>query len=420
MSKLGPGLVAVCFVGLVTSCAQLPPNGDGTGTAGQENGQGAAHGGLVIEGSPRQAGLDAKALRRIDGLVQAGIRKRAFPGAVVLVMHNGVIAKESAYGYAVLYRDDHFQHLAQPLPMRADTLFDLASLSKLFTTTAALQLYDEGKLKLDAPVARYLPAFAQNGKQGVTVRMLLTHTSGLPPGIPLWRQHGSVSARLSSLYRVKPQFRPGTRYVYSDLNLILLGEIVERVSGQSLDRYIAAHITGPLGMRNTLYNPSAQLRPRVAAGEYQPWTGRGLLWGQVDDQNAWALGGVAGHAGVFSTAHDLAVFAQMILNGGRYGVVQILKPGTVRLMVSNQGLADAPHGLGWELEQPWYMGSMASPATIGHTGFTGTSIVINLKQRLVCILLTNRVHPTRNGPSINSYRQEVADAAETALADRHG
>jgi len=343
-------------------------------------------------------------------LMEQGISNRAFPGAVVLIARHGVIVKDSAYGYAELYTDDKFHRSLHPLPMRRDTLFDLASLSKLFTTTAVMKLWEEGRLRLDNPVASYIPAFAVNGKAKVTVRMLLTHTSGLPSSLPLWKESGAREKRLASVYSLPLQHSPGAVYEYSDLNFIVLGALVETVSGQRLDVFIQRNITGPLGLADTMYDPPPQLKQRIAATEYQTSAHRGLVWGQVHDENAYALGGVAGHAGVFSTASDLAVFAQMILGGGTYDGHQILKPQTVQAMEANQVMPQArEHALGWELDQPWYMGALASPETMGHTGFTGTSLVIDPSLDLIVILLTNRVHPTRTGPSLNPYRQQLAD-----------
>src|SRR5262249_20322057 len=244
------------------------------------------------------------------------------------------------------------QYNGEQVTMNADTMFDLASLSKLFTSIAVMQLCEQGKIDLDAPVARYLPDFAQNGKQDVRVRHLLAHTSGLPAHVPLWKDYATREARIAAVLAQKPQAPPGSRYVYSDLGLITAGLMVEKVSGQPLDAYVAQHITGPLGMKNTMYRPPVSLRSRIAATEYQPE--RGLVWGTVHDENSWSLGGVAGHAGVFSTAADLATLAQTILDGGS----PILSPASLREMERNQnpGIPDGARGLGFDLDSTFFMG----------------------------------------------------------------
>ena len=330
------------------------------------------------------------------------------PGAVVLVMRDGKVVQEQAYGHAVRYADKNKTPLG-PVPMRTDTIFDIASLSKLFTATAAMQLHDQGRFRLDDPVVKYLPEFAQGDvKKRVTIRQLLTHTSGFEAWLPLYKEGSNREERLQAALRHPLQGRPGEKCVYSDLNLITLGVLVERLSGQRLDAYVRRHITEPLGMRDTMYNPPAAQKPRIAATEDQP--GRGLVWGQVHDENAWSLGGVAGHAGVFSTARDLAIFAQMMLGGGAYQGVRVLSKSAARQMGQNQlppALGDQ-QGLGWELNQGWYMDALSTPYTLGHTGFTGTSIVVSRRDQTVLILLTNRVHPTRETPSINPLRRAAA------------
>jgi len=351
----------------------------------------------------------------VDRAVQAAIADGLFPGAVVLVSRDGKVVKQTAYGYARLYQDGQTR-LADPTPARTNTIFDLASLTKLFTATYVMQLVEAGRLNLDRPVASYLPAFAQNGKARITVRQLLNHSSGLPAGLPLYKVPGGTADRLAAVDAVKPRTPPGAQYLYSDLNYIVLGQLVETLSGQSLAEYGQDHVFGPLGMADTTYNPPDRLRQRIAATEYEPTAGRGMVWGEVHDDNARALGGAAGHAGLFSTASDLAVFAEAMLNGGARGNARILSPESVRAMTRD---ADGGgHGLGWEVDQDWYMGPLASAQAWGHTGYTGTSLVIDAKRHLVVVLLTNRVHPTHEGPSINPARRAVAAAALRLLGGR--
>lgn len=378
-------------------------------------------------GSPASAGLlpDPVAAIATDAAkyetTQPGAAHPLYPGAVVLAAHNGTIVQHSASGYALRYSDDKPTELPQDqwIPMRNDTIFDLASMSKLFTTIAALREVERGKIDLDATVASYLPDFAQNGKGTITLRMLLTHTSGLEPDLPFYNYQGRA-AQEQALYAEQLQNPPGTAYVYSDLNLITMQFILEKVTGKTLDVLVRDGITRPLGLKDTGYNPPESEKYRIAAEEYEhvppAQLDRGLVWGQVHDENAYALGGVAGHAGVFSTAHDIAVVAQMILDGGRYGNARVLSEHSVRQIFTNFNGAfpSDSHGIGFELDQRWYMGGLSSPVTAGHTGYTGTDIVIDPLSKSFSILLTNRVHPSRNWGSINPAR--VAVAQDLALS----
>ncbi|PFG39580.1 CubicO group peptidase (beta-lactamase class C family) [Georgenia soli] len=374
------------------------------------------------DGSPSQAGLDAAALAAIEPALTAGLTTRpnpVYPGAVALVASKGVVAERTAVGHSLRWADPTTELPAsEQVEMRTDTIFDLASISKLFTAVAVMQLVESGEVSLEDRVADHIPAFAANGKADVTVEQLLTHTGGLPAWIPLYTQP-DLESRLAAVYAVRPAYEPGTGYVYSDLGLITLGEIVETVSGQRLDEYVGEHITGPLGMSDTMYNPPEELLPRIAATEYQPALGRGLVHGEVHDENAWSLGGVAGHAGVFSTADDLAVFAQMLLNGGRYGQARILEPATVQEMMQDRtgDISSNHRGLGPELEAWFYHDALTSPGSAGHTGYTGTSLVIDPWTETIAILMTNRVHPSRDWGSPNPQRRAVARAAGLAAAD---
>ncbi|MGS2614885.1 serine hydrolase [Micromonospora sp. LZ34] len=352
-----------------------------------------------------------------------------FAGAVVLAAKDGVVVQHAAVGTAVRYSAvgpppglvGVELPADQQLPMRPDTIFDLASVSKLFTTIVVMQQVERGQVELDAPVARYVPEFAAGGKATVTVRMLLTHTSGLPAFTPLWSRYPTPAERFAAALAtpLAAGATPGTRYVYSDLGLIALGVLVERTTGRSLADLVHDGVTAPLGMTDTGYNPGPERRSRIAATEYQPYAGRGMVWGEVHDENAWSLGGVAGHAGVFSTAADLAVLCQSLLNGGEYRGQRILRPDTVRAMLVNynapleQAYPESDRGLGFELNKHWYMMGLSSPVAFGHTGFTGTSLVIDPLAHSFVILLSNRVHPDRGWGSNNVARRAVArDLAE--------
>ncbi|GHI08167.1 esterase [Streptomyces cellostaticus] len=317
-------------------------------------------------------------------------------GAVVLAGRGPVIAVAEAAGWAVRYASydpetDTGVELppAARVPATVDTPFDLASLTKLFTSVAAVQQIERGTLGMDARVGAYLPEFTAAAAHDITVRQLLTHTSGLRPDLPLY-DCPDDRARLALLRVAAPTSEPG-RYLYSDLNMLLLQFVLERITGRSLDILIEDGITRPLGMTATAYGPC----PGAAATEDQrrPWAkaDRGMLRGVVHDENAWAFGGVAGHAGLFSTARDLAVFCRALLAGGAYGPARILGPDFVELLL-------IPPGLGFALDQPWFMGELAGRGAAGHTGFTGTSLVLDPATDTFLVLLANTVHPRRRAP----------------------
>jgi len=380
---------------------------------------------VLHDGSAAEAGFVPQALDDIDGTVSRALARRAAPGAVVLVARRGVIAKWEAYGYASLYTNGDYALASDPRPMERDEIFDMASVSKLFTAVAIMQLWDEGKFKLDDPVAKYLPQFGVHGKEEVTIRQLLTHTSGFRPDppTPLFEIKGSRKDRMDHVLQLPLEHPPGTHYVYSDINFITLGALIEKLSGEREDVFIRKHLTGPLHMTDTMYDPSAKLKPRITASEYQPWTHRGMLWGSVDDENSWALDGVAGHAGVFSTAYDLAVFGQMMLNGGTYGGARVLSQHAVDLLLTNwdKKFPDDATGLGWSIDRGWLMGALSGPHSSGHEGFTGTSLVINTRNDIVAVVLTNRVHPNRHGPSavtaLHDINTDIANAIPVTAPD---
>lgn len=326
------------------------------------------------------------------------------PGAVGILAVGGEILTTYATGSAVLYDDsavllpDHAR-----VPMRPDTVFDVASLTKLFTATVAMQQVEAGLLDLDASVSSYLPDFAAGGKSGIMVRQLLTHTSGLEWWLPLWRDWRTREERIRAALTNPPATTAG-EFVYSDLNLITLGVLLEQLGGASLDVLVRDGITDPMGMRDTGFiTQLAHVPPdRFAATQIEDYAGRGLVRGEVHDENAWSLGGVSGHAGVFSTAADLLRFAQ-VFTGDE---TRILNADSVIGMTTNLNpdLPEDAHGLGFEIGQPRYMGELSGPRTIGHTGFTGTSLVADLSSGAIAILLTNAVHPHRPQASINALR----------------
>ncbi|VVJ22897.1 Beta-lactamase class C-like protein in cluster with YzbB [Amycolatopsis camponoti] len=382
------------------------------------------------DGRPKDVDLDPAPIKAAEDFLASWTKPDAtghphFSGAVGLLAHDGVVVDRYAVGGALRYADATGTELPadQQVPMRNDTIFDMASISKLFTSIAVLQLVERGQLTIDTPVSRFFPEFATGDKAAITIKMLLTHVSGFDadPIPSLWAGYPDIPSRRQAVLDSPLKNKPGTTYLYSDINLLTLGFIVEKLTGQPLDKVVHDRITAPLGMVDTGYNPPASKLNRVAATEFEANPPRGMVRGSVHDENAWSLGGVAGHAGVFSTATDMAVLAQTMLNGGSYRGHRILGEETVRQMMLtnyNQQFPDDAHGLGFELDQPWYMGALASPVTAGHTGFTGTTLVIDPESRSFAILLTNRVHPSRSWGSINTARQVWATSLARAMAVR--
>jgi CubicO group peptidase (beta-lactamase class C family) len=335
----------------------------------------------------------------------------SYPGAVAAVALDGALVGPVAVGYAVRYADAAIELPAdQCVPATPDTVYDLASLTKLFTTVLALRLVEQRALDLDRPVQAYLPGFTGAGKGRVTCRMLLQHLSGLPGDVDL--VHGPPGPVEAYLLATPLAHRPGRAYVYSDVGMATLGLVLARVGGAPLERLLREQVTGVLGLSDTGYRPlsgGAVDLDRIAATEAQPWVGRPMLRGQVHDEMAYALGGVSGHAGLFGSARDLAVFGQALLCGGWYGQTRLLSPRTLAAALLPGTVS--PYGLGFELDQESFMGPLAGPLTFGHTGFTGTSLVVDLRRRAVVVLLSNRVHPTRAWGPDNAARRRVARLA---------
>ncbi|QGV82952.1 class A beta-lactamase-related serine hydrolase [Streptomyces ficellus] len=385
-------------------------------------------------GSAERAGLLPEHLDRLvddaERFLEPSPKHPWYAGAVLLAGRGATVALHRAIGHAVRYaaydeKTDTGVELPpeRRIPMADDTVFDLASVSKLFTSILAVQQIERGALELEERVTAYLPEFGGGGKQDVTVRQLLTHTSGFRAWIPLYGEP-TREGKLRLLWRESPAHPPGSRYLYSDLNLISLQLILEEISGHSLDALLRNEITAPLGMHRTRFNPPASWRPKIAATEdaRAPWSGleRGMVWGEVHDENAYGFGGVAGHAGVFSCAWDLAVLARTLLNGGVYGRARILTPKSVELMFTdfNTAFPGDEHGLGFELYQHWYMGAMATPYTAGHTGFTGTSLVIDPTTDSFLVVLGNSVHPVRQWRSGSAPRVAAANHLARAVPVR--
>ncbi|HET7563495.1 MAG TPA: serine hydrolase [Gemmatimonadaceae bacterium] len=366
--------------------------------------------GLPIK-KPASVGMSATRLRVVDHAVTRGISAGGFPGAAVVVGRKGAAVWQKGFGH--LDWDPK-----SPKVSPTETIYDLASLTKVIaTTTAIMILYDEGKVSLDAPVRTYLPAFTGGLKDQVTVRELLEHRGGLPPDRPLWRLAQSPAEARELVIDATLDYVPGTRYVYSDVGADLLGFIVEAVTDTTLDAFVRERVFKPLGMNNTFFRPADSLKRRIAPTEVTPPRGYPLR-GEVHDENAYALGGVAGHAGLFSTASDLAIFAQMILNGGEYNGVRIVADSTVKLFTTR---AAGSRALGWAMaDGQWGSGKYLSDDAFGHVGYTGTSLWIDPDREMFVILLTNRVHAPRAlrpGKVIEDVRADLSDAAALAVMD---
>jgi CubicO group peptidase (beta-lactamase class C family) len=333
----------------------------------------------------------------LDAAINEAIRQDKLPGGVLLVGHSDKIVYRKAYGYRSLTGTKE--------PMTVDTIFDLASLTKIVaTTTAMMRLYEQGRLDLEAPVTKYLPEF-QAGESPITIRELMTHFSGFRPDIdivPPWTGY-ETGIRLAMMD--KPVAPPNTKFIYSDTNFMLLGEIARRLSGKPENEYVQEILIQPLGMKDTGYLPPASLRPRIAPTEMQP--DGAVLRGVVHDPRARWMGGVAGHAGLFSTADDLAKFCTMILNGG----AGLFAPETIRKFTSPASPADnkVVRGLGWDIDSPYSgtRGDLFPVGSFGHTGFTGTSIWIDPGSRTFVIFLANSVHPHLR-PAITPLRRKIA------------
>ena len=403
-----PFLLSLFFAGCVLQMPAYPENGRRE----------------LTPGPPESIGLDPSRLRRIDGAVRASIKAGDIPGAVVLVARHGRIAYLQAFGNRSLK--------PRIESMTTDTIFDMSSLTKVMATLPViLMLAEEGAVRLDARVQRYLPNFTGGGKDGVTLRHLLTHYSGLPADFDLSKPWSGYTEALAELWRTKALSEPGKAFVYSDLNFIALGEIVRAVTGKTLDVCARERVFQPLGMTDTFFCPPAGLAGRIAPTESRKNTLRYLkgkealespdriLRGEVHDPTAWRMGGVAGHAGLFSSARDLAVYAQMLLDQGAGPGGRLLSPLTVRAMTSPQSPPGAPQvrGFGWDIESAY-----SSPRGdifkegYGHTGFTGTSLWVHPPTDMCVILLSNRVHPD-GGKDINDLRAAIANIAASAVSD---
>ncbi|MGO9170128.1 MAG: serine hydrolase [Candidatus Sulfotelmatobacter sp.] len=352
-----------------------------------------------------QTPLDSR-LTVLDPIINDAIAQQQIPGAVVVIGHDGQVVYRKAYGSRAIE--------PQREAMTLDTVFDCASLTKVVaTTTAIMQLWEQGKFRMNDPVVKYLPEFGQNGKQDITIRQLLVHYSGLPEDLDLIKKWEGKDTAYHMAFEIVPDRAPGSAFVYSDINFVVLGALVEQLSGESLDAYAAKHIFEPLGMKETRYIHPPSWEPRIAPTEEDE--NHHMLRGVVHDPTARRMGGVAGHAGLFSTGDDLAVFAQALLDGGR----GILTSATVAKMTAPQQPVNgtAVRGFGWDIDSPFSTnrGELLPVGSYGHTGFTGTSLWIDPATKTYIVLMTNAVHIKDKGSAV-SLRTKVGTAVAAALA----
>jgi beta-N-acetylhexosaminidase len=398
--------------GQVTTQGQIPVTVPGTVQRGD---------GLRVAANPmtlQQASSEMEdRLHPVFGLLDGFVAAGAFPGGVLAVGYHDQLA---VHPFGTFTRDVKAPKVTE------NTIYDMASLTKVVVTSAsAMMLVQQKRLDLDAPVERYLPEFSAAAKSDpnpswrarITVRMLMLHDSGLPAHRDFYKEAKGHDPVLAKILAEPLVHEPGTQVEYSDLGFILLGEIIERLTGETLEQFAKGHIFAPLGMSDTMYNPPAALRARIAPTELDTDFRKRLLRGEVHDENAFAFGGVSGNAGLFSTASDVAAFAQMLLNGGIYAHHRLLARATIQEFTARQVIGDSSRTLGWDVPTPpnSAAGHYFSPSAYGHTGFTGTSLWIDPERDLFVVLLTNRVNPTRANEQIRLARPAIHDAILQAL-----
>ncbi len=372
--------------------------------------------GLGDAGLPIRAAIDVgmsrDRLANVDRLIRKGMEAGGYPGAAVVVGRRGYSVIQKGYGQ--LSWDP-----LSPYVSAENTIYDLASLTKVVgTTTAIMILFDEGKIKLTDPVSKFLPEFKTGDKARVTVKHLLLHNSGMPAGKELWRLAKTPLQARNVVLQAKLVCKPGVCFKYSDLGPDVLGFIIEKITQKKLDQFLAERVFTPLGMTSTFFKPSQAVRARTAPTEVSRPRGH-RLQGEVHDESAWALGGAAGHAGLFSTADDLSIFAQMMLNRGEYGGVRIVSDSAVARFTT-RGLSGT-RALGWDTANGEFgAGQYLSPRAYGHTGYTGTSLWVDPERNMFVVLLTNRVHEPKvrqPGYLIADVRNDLMDAAVLSVTD---
>lgn len=359
--------------------------------------------------APETEGFKPGTFADVDATVATFLDRKAFPGAVVAVGRNGGLVHLKAYG--------KMTYDPSAAPMTVDTMFDLASLTKVIvTTTMAMMMVDEGRLDLDRPVRDFFPKFTGGMKDKVTIRHLLTHSSGIDWWAPLYKEAHTSQEYLNRIIPMELKYEPGTKSVYTDLGVMMLGDILERVSGTDLNSFVKKRLFEPMKMRDTGYKPPESMKPRIAPTEFDKDWRKRLVWGEVHDENAAGLGGIAPHAGLFGTAPDLARFATMLLNGGFFEGKRYIAPATLNLFITPANVPDSSRALGWDTKSATSSsGTLMSNRAFGHTGFTGTSMWMDPETGVFVIILTNRVNPTRENNQIREARPQIADAVIRGL-----
>jgi CubicO group peptidase (beta-lactamase class C family) len=368
----------------------------------------------LVAAPPASVGMDRAVTSRLDSVMAAALAEGLAPGAVLAVGRHGRLVHMKGYGFTD-YRPGAPQTDAR-------TIYDVASLTKVVvTTTAAMMLEEQGRLRLDALVATHVPQLANGeaAKASITIRMLLNHSSGLEAYAPLFRERRGREDYLRAIAERPLRAAPGTQTIYSDWAMVILQLVIERITGQSLDVFATERIFNPLGLRETMFRPDTNnpgLRNRIAPTAVDTLR-RGLLWGVVHDGNAWAMGGVSGHAGLFSSARDLAAFAQMMLNGGTYDGARLLRPATITRWTVAQGPGSS-RALGWDTPATESSaGDYFSPRSFGHTGFTGPMMWIDPERGLFVVLLTNRVNSQGVSQLHVPVRKAISDVVQSAIVD---
>ncbi|OGU63214.1 MAG: hypothetical protein A3C56_05330 [Ignavibacteria bacterium RIFCSPHIGHO2_02_FULL_56_12] len=364
-------------------------------------------------GLPEEVNMSSEKLRAVDEIMTKAVRDSAFPGGVILAAKNGVVVYHKAFG--------GMDYSVYPQAVTPNTIYDLASVTKVISTTSAvMRLVDEGKVSLDDPIVKYIPQFGQRGKERVKLYNLLVHNSGLPAWRRFYEFCSDRQCVLDSVFATPLIYTPGDSMIYSDLGLITTMAVIEKVTGVSLDRFVDSVFFKPLGMRTTMYIPKERFHDRIAPTEVDTyWKKTGIaVRGRVHDENAATLGGVSGHAGLFSSASDLAVMMQMLMNGGTYGGKRYIQEATVRRFTTRQSERSS-RGIGWDTKSSdrSFSGRKTSMKTFLHTGFTGTSVVADPENGMIVILLTNRVYPTRDTNKIARVRPAVHEAVYGAIKE---
>ncbi|HEV7993416.1 MAG TPA: serine hydrolase [Gemmatimonadaceae bacterium] len=408
-------ITSVAAATLVISCGRsvvtAPSPAGGTVRAASKPAARLAPIDALVPASPATVGMDPELPARIDSIVAVAINEGVAPGAAVAVGRFGRLVHLKGYGA--------IDYAAGAPAVDPTTLYDMASLTKVVaTTTAAMILEDEGKLDVSRPVHSYVPELDAPDKAGITVRQILTHRGGFEAFAPLHRQFRGRAEYLAQINARPLTSVPGTQMVYSDWDFILMQAVVERITGTTLDAFVASRVFGPLAMSSARFTPDtadAVLLRHVAVTAMD--SVRGLIHGVVHDPNAWAMGGVAGHAGLFASARDLATFAQMMLNGGTYAGTRIVKQQTLARWTAVQDPTSS-RGLGWDTPSAVSSaGRYFSPRSFGHTGFTGTSIWVDPERSLFVIILSNRVNSHGESTRHTQLRRDLADAVQSAIHD---